>query len=168
MFDAGFIDQSIKDSLPSSYVLRPLSSDDYSKGFFENFKPLAGTGDVAEDRFRELFQWMKAKSDIFYNIVIEHEGRIVANAMLIVEQKFIWNLGKCGHIEEVSVSTAHQGKGLGKVVIQALDSVARNVGCLKNILNCSDENEAFYVKTGYEKSGAEMEHKFEAFAKWED
>jgi glucosamine-phosphate N-acetyltransferase len=46
-------------------------------------------------------------------------------------------------------------------MIQALDSVGRNVGCYKNILNCSAKNEPFYVKCGYFNSGAEMSNYFE-------
>ena len=65
-----------------------------------------------------------------------------------------------GHIEEVSVSAEHQGKGLGRGIIAALDSVARNLGCSKVILNCSEENVAFYNKCGYKTTGIEMSHKF--------
>ena len=65
-----------------------------------------------------------------------------------------------GHIEDVSILESYQGKGLGKILIAALDSVGRNIGCLKNILNCSEENEGFYEKCGYEKGGAEMKHEF--------
>lgn len=45
-------------------------------------------------------------------------------------------------------------------MLEALDSVARNVGCTKSILNCSPEKEAFYLKCGYHRSGTEMHHDF--------
>lgn len=166
LFSPTLIDQSLKDALPEAYILRPLSRDDFAKGFFENLQTLARTGDVAEERFFEQFDWMKAKGDTYYNVVIEHECKIVANGMLIVERKFIWDLGKVGHIEEVSVSESQQGKGLGKAIIQALNSVARNVGCLKTILDCSTENEGFYGRCGYHRGGVEMEHEFDDFKKW--
>ena len=60
------------------------------------------------------------------------------------------------------MAKAHQGKGLGKRIIEALDSVARNAGCTKSILNCSPEKEAFYAKCGYTRSGTEMYHEFVA------
>ena len=66
----------------------------------------------------------------------------------------------CGHLEEISVLKEYQGRGLGKRIIEALTAVAKNVGCCKVILNCSPENEPFYVKCGYESSGAEMSIKF--------
>ncbi|KKY21707.1 putative glucosamine 6-phosphate n-acetyltransferase [Phaeomoniella chlamydospora] len=68
----------------------------------------------------------------------------------------IYNRGIVGHIEEVVVLKGEQGKGLGLKVIQALDSVAKSVGCSKLILNCSPENIPFYEKCGYEKAGQEM------------
>lgn len=67
----------------------------------------------------------------------------------------------CGHLEEISVLKTHQGKGLGKRIIEALTAVAKNVGCRKVILNCSEENEAFYKKCGYEQSSIEMKIEFE-------
>lgn len=54
-----------------------------------------------------------------------------------------------GHIEEISVLRNYQGKGLGKIVIGALDSVAKNLGCAKTMLDCSAEKKAFYAKCGY-------------------
>ena len=166
LFSPELIDSEVKADLPANYKVRPLSRDDYSKGFFENLQTLAPTGEVTEDRFLKQFDWMKSKEEFFYNVVIEYDNRIVGNGMLIVERKFIWDLGKVGHIEEISVSEGHQGKGLGKAVIQALDSVARNVGCLKTILNCSEENEGFYARCGYFRGSIEMQHEFEGFKKW--
>lgn len=168
LFSPDLIDAEVKSQLPDEYNVRPLSRDDYPKGFFENLQTLAQTGEVTEDRFHKQFDWMKAKEEIFYNVVIEHNNKIVANGMLIVERKFIWDLGKVGHIEEVSVSKDHQGKGLGKSIIQAINSVARNVDCIKTILDCSPENEAFYGKSGYFRGGVEMEHEFEGFKKWKN
>ena len=68
-----------------------------------------------------------------------------------------------GHIEDVSISQEHQGKGLGKVLLNALDSVASNLGCYKCILDCAERNEGFYKKCDYEKAGTEMSHYFEEY-----
>jgi glucosamine-phosphate N-acetyltransferase len=66
-----------------------------------------------------------------------------------------------GHIEDISISKDHQGKGLGKLLINALSAVAKGVGCYKCILDCSPENVGFYEKCGYENSGTEMSRYFE-------
>jgi len=59
------------------------------------------------------------------------------------------------------VQTNHQKKGLGLKMIQAIDSIAKNLGCYKTILDCNAQNEPFYVKCGYHNSGAEMSHYYE-------
>jgi glucosamine-phosphate N-acetyltransferase len=68
----------------------------------------------------------------------------------------IHNLASVAHIEEIAIRKEHQGKKLGLKMIQALVSVAKNVGCYKSILACSEENEPFYVKCGFEKRGRLM------------
>lgn len=50
-------------------------------------------------------------------------------------------------------------------MLAAIDGVGKAVGCYKNILNCGDKNEPFYVKCGYYNSGIEMSRYFEAPAK---
>lgn len=61
----------------------------------------------------------------------EREGRIVGTGALVVERKFIHDLGKVGHIEDIAVARDQQGKKLGLRIIQALDFVAEKVGCYK-------------------------------------
>lgn len=77
-------------------------------------------------------------------------------------RRSIHQRGKAGHIEEISIAKEHQGKGLGLKMIQALDSLAINLGCYKNILNCGPRNEAFYAKCGYRNSGIEMSNYFDS------
>lgn len=43
----------------------------------------------------------------------------------------IHNLGLVGHIEDISVAKDQQGKRLGLRIIQALDYIAKEVGCYK-------------------------------------
>ena len=73
----------------------------------------------------------------------------------------IHDRGLCGHIKEVSVAKDHQGKRIGLKIIKALDSVAVSLSCYKTILDCSPENEPFYVKCRYYNSGVEMSHYYE-------
>lgn len=94
LFSSSLIDESVKKAIPESYTLRPLSRDDYSKGFLESLQTLTGTGEITEEGFVGRFDHMKAKDDVYYNVVIEYEDKIVANGMLVVESKFIWNLGE--------------------------------------------------------------------------
>lgn len=43
----------------------------------------------------------------------------------------IHQLGKVGHIEDIVVRKDQQGKHLGLRIIEALDHIARRVGCYK-------------------------------------
>lgn len=72
----------------------------------------------------------------------------------------IWNRGSVGHVEEICIAKNHQSKGLGLKMMNALDSVAKNLGCNKSLLNCDPKKEGFYVRCGYASSGMEMQHGF--------
>ncbi|KAI0827488.1 acyl-CoA N-acyltransferase [Hypoxylon sp. FL0890] len=161
LFSASLISQDVSRSFPDGFTIRPLERGDYSKGFFDCLSILTWIGDVSEADFIERYDEMVEAKGTYYFAVIEHEHRIVGTGALIVEKKFIHQRGKCGHIEEISIAKDHQKKGLGLKMIQALDSIAVNLGCYKNILNCGAHNEPFYVKCGYGNSAIEMSHYFE-------
>ncbi|KAJ8120062.1 hypothetical protein O1611_g10461 [Lasiodiplodia mahajangana] len=86
----------------------------------------------------------------------------VGTGNLLVERKFIHNLGLVGHIEDIAVAKDQQGKKLGLRLIQALDFIAEKVGCYKTILDCSETNEGFYLKCGFRRAGLEMAHYYES------
>ena len=120
------------------------------------------TSEVFQKSFREMRDTNeRAPQPIYYVIVVEDNSlpeseRIVATATLLIERKFLRAGSIAGHIEDVSVKASQQGKGLGKVLIETLTALARNVGCYKVILDCEDRNVAFYEKCGYDRAGVEM------------
>jgi GNAT superfamily N-acetyltransferase len=102
---------------------------------------------------------MSSRNDSYFLIaILDASQRIVGTGALIVERKFIHQLGLVGHIEDIAVAKDQQGKKLGLRIIQALDFVAEKVGCYKTILDCSEANEGFYVKCGFKRAGLEMAH----------
>lgn len=125
---------------------------------------------------------MSTRNDEYYLLCItDASDKIVGTGALIVERKFIHQLGLVGHIEDIAVAKDQQGKKLGLRIIQALDFVAEKVGCYKvcfyysdsggggdvgmranlceqTILDCSEANEGFYVKCGFKRAGLEMAH----------
>jgi GNAT superfamily N-acetyltransferase len=102
---------------------------------------------------------MAKRNDEYYLLCItDGSDKIVGTGALIVERKFIHQLGLVGHIEDIAVSKDQQGKKLGLHIIHALDFVAEKVGCYKTILDCSEANEGFYVKCGFKRAGLEMAH----------
>jgi glucosamine-phosphate N-acetyltransferase len=73
----------------------------------------------------------------------------------------IHDLGSVAHIEEIAIRKEEQGKGLGLRMIQALSSIAKDVGCYKSILGCSAQNEPFYEKCGFKRGGLDMNQYYE-------
>lgn len=80
----------------------------------------------------ERYAWMSARNDEYYLLCItDSSNAIVGTGALLVERKFIHQLGLVGHIEDIAVAKDQQGKKLGLRIIQALDFVAEKVGCYK-------------------------------------
>jgi glucosamine-phosphate N-acetyltransferase len=92
---------------------------------------LTTVGDISEAAWNERYDWMNKRNDSYYLLVITEGEKIVGTGALVVERKFIHNLGLVGHIEDIAVAKDQQGKKLGLKIIQALDYVAENVGCYK-------------------------------------
>lgn len=110
-------------------------------------------------QWNKRYDWMSARNDEYFLLCItDSSNAIVGTGALIVERKFIHQLGLVGHIEDIAVAKDQQGKKLGLRIIQALDFVAEKVGCYKTILDCSEANEGFYVKCGFKRAGLEMAH----------
>jgi len=161
LFSTDLISPDVAASLPEGYCIRSLRKSDYTAGFLDVLRVLTAVGDISPQRFEERYNWMVGQ-DGYYILVVEDtsgdNNKIVGTGALIVERKFIHNLGLVGHIEDIAVAKDQQGKKLGLRIIQALDFIAEKVGCYKSILDCSDANEGFYVKCGFRRAGLEMAH----------
>ncbi|KFG79569.1 putative glucosamine 6-phosphate N-acetyltransferase [Metarhizium anisopliae] len=163
LFPASLISPEVASSLPEGFTIRPLEKGDYAKGFLACLHDLTWTGDQTEHEFNERYDEMDTHGKgPYYYVVIEHAGRIVGTGAVVVEKKFIWNRASVGHVEEICIAKAYQAKGLGLKMINALDSVARNVGCTKSLLNCDAAKSGFYRKCGYASAGMEMQHPFKS------
>ncbi|GAB7344947.1 hypothetical protein MBLNU457_3380t1 [Dothideomycetes sp. NU457] len=159
LFSSSLISPSVTSALPETYSIRPLRSSDYNNGFLDVLRVLTTVGDISEDAFEQRFQEMSREGSGYHVLVIlDGSGKVVGTGCLVVERKFIHNLGLVGHIEDIAVAKDQQGKKLGLRIIQALDYVAEKVGCYKSILDCSEANEGFYVKCGFKRAGLEMAH----------
>lgn len=157
LFASDLISPAIAASLPQTYSIRALRKSDYARGFLDCLRVLTTVGDISEEDWNERYDWMCSQGrGSYYLLVIEDQGRIVGTGALIVERKFIHQLGLVGHVEDIAVAKDQQGKKLGLKLIQALDYIAEKVGCYKCILDCSEANEGFYVKCGYKRGGLEM------------
>ncbi len=84
------------------------------------------------------------------------ENRTVGTTSLLVEQKFIHQGGKVGHIEDVATREGYEGQGIGKRLVEHAVREAWNQGCYKVILDCSEENRPFYEHCGFRTHEIEM------------
>ncbi|KAH8730647.1 glucosamine 6-phosphate N-acetyltransferase [Phaeosphaeriaceae sp. PMI808] len=159
LFASDLISPAVVKELPEGYSCRPIRKNDYHNGFLDVLRVLTTVGDVTDEQWNERYDWMYKRNDEYYLLCItDSSDKIVGTGALLVERKFIHQLGLVGHIEDIAVAKDQQGKKLGLRIIQALDFVAEKVGCYKSILDCSEANEGFYVKCGFKRAGLEMAH----------
>ncbi|KAJ6015248.1 Glucosamine 6-phosphate N-acetyltransferase [Penicillium herquei] len=159
LFPASLISPDVITLLPTDYTIRPLRRSDYQRGYLDVLRVLTTVGEISEEQWNKRYEWISSRNDEYYMLVVcDGADRIVGTGSLIVERKFIHELGMVGHIEDIAVESGQQGKKLGLRIIQALDFVAAQVGCYKSILDCSEANEGFYVKCGFKRAGLEMAH----------
>ncbi|KAL1956386.1 hypothetical protein VTO42DRAFT_7369 [Malbranchea cinnamomea] len=159
LFSPEYISPEVQALLPEGYTLRPLHRSDFFNGYLDVLRVLTSVGDFGFDKWNERYEWMRQRNGEYFLLVIcDGEGKVVGTGSLIVERKFIHSLGMVGHIEDIAIAKNQQGKKLGLRMIQALDYVAKKVGCYKSILDCSEANEGFYVKCGFKRAGLEMAH----------
>ena len=78
-----------------------------------------------EKRYDELFPSLK---ETYKMVVIEdvQQGKIIGAGSLIIERKFILDLGICGHIEDVVVESPYRGRNLGRRLIELLKAMAQS------------------------------------------
>ena len=74
----------------------------------------------------------------------------------MIEQKFIHNGGKVGHIEDVVTRKGYEGKGIGKEILNELIKIAKDNECYKIILDCDEKLIKFYEKIGFKKNSIMM------------
>ena len=89
-------------------------------------------------------------------IVIEDNNKIIATGTLLIEHKFIHNMGSVGHIEDVVIHNNYRKHGLGKKIVDELVNICIKSNCYKIILDCSETNSKFYEKSGFTKKEIQM------------
>ncbi|KAM0037258.1 putative glucosamine-phosphate N-acetyltransferase transcription regulator GNAT family [Helianthus debilis subsp. tardiflorus] len=111
-----------------------------------------------DEEFQNRFVELKSYGDDHVIHVIEDLIllKIVATGSVFIEKKFIRSCGKLGHIENVVVDSGARGMQLGINVVGFLVDHARLTGCYKVILDCGEDNRAFYEKCGFKQKEIQM------------
>jgi glucosamine-phosphate N-acetyltransferase len=142
-----------------SFILREIKEEDFSNGFFETLSNLSEVGIISNkiDQAKEILK--RISKDKNYKIIIAEDKenhQVIGTATLLIEQKFIHNGGKAGHIEDVVTRKEYEGRGIGKEIMKELITIAKENGCYKIILDCDEKVIKFYEKIGFRKHSLMM------------
>lgn len=144
------------------YSIRRVEKRDY-QGVCDALSALTTVGHVSQAQFdATVDHWnsVKVSPELlqYHSYVILKGDDVAATGMLFIERKLIHGCGLVGHVEDIAVSPQHQGKQLGRALIDHLTALGLS-HCYKVILDCDETNVKFYEKCGYSRAGVEMQHR---------
>lgn len=139
----------------SEPIIRELRKEDIWNGFLITLDSLRQASDIDKNKADEIFEKINSNPDHIV-AVAELDGKIVGSTTLLIEPKFIHKGGLVGHIEDVVVDKKFQGQKIGEKIMKYLLEFAKNRGCYKTILDCTDEVKPFYEKLGFKHIANEL------------
>ena len=129
----------------SDVEIRNIVELDIENGFLESLDSLREASDLDRKIGKDILKKIIANPDHIIHVA-EINGKIVGSTTLLIEQKFIHNGGRVGHIEDVVVSKEYEGRGIGIKLVRSLLEKAKGMNCYKTILDCQDELIPFYER----------------------
>ena len=136
---------------------RLLQSNDFDHGYLQLLSQLTTVGTITQQQFQQqLSNIQQNPNHLIYVIQDNETNQIIASGTLLIELKFIHEISKVGHIEDIIVDKNYRGYGLGKIIINHLVQKAKEHNCYKVILDCTQDNVAFYEKCGFTSKEIEM------------
>ena len=139
----------------SEPIIRELRKEDLWNGFLTTLDTLRQTSDIDRNKADEIFEKINSNPDHIV-AVAELDGKIVGSTTLLIEPKFIHKGGLVGHIEDVVVDKKFQRQKIGEKIMKFLLEFAKNRGCYKTILDCTDDVKPFYEKLGFKHIANEL------------
>jgi glucosamine-phosphate N-acetyltransferase len=139
----------------SKPIIRELKEEDLWNGFLKSLDSLKQTSNIEKSKAKEIFQKINSNPDHII-AVAELDGKIVGATTLLIESKFIHDGGLVGHIEDVVVNKEYQGQKIGEKIMNYLIEIAKNRGCYKTILDCTEDVKPFYEKLGFKQVANEL------------
>ena len=139
-----------------SYIkIRKLQKKDLYNGFLLSLDSLRKSSHLKPKKANTIFDKISKNPDYIIYVAID-SGKVIGATTLLIEQKFIHDGGKVGHIEDVVVKKGYQGKGVGTKIVNALLKHAEKKGCYKTILDCTDDLIPFYENLGFKRHSNSM------------
>lgn len=145
----------------TNFIIREIEQADLEKGFFQTLSNLAMLGRIHDDLEQAKKILQEIKSYPLYKIFVavkNDDTEIIGSITLLIEQKFIHDGGKSGHIEDVVTRKEYEGIGVGSALVSAALAFAREKNCYKVILDCSEKNAPFYEKIGFRRNEISMRY----------
>ena len=133
------------------YTIRSLNNSDYVN-YLHLINQFRTTTFTKEEYSRTLNQ-IHANSTIW---VLEYKNELIGTITILYEYKFIRNIVKLAHLEDVCIDKQYRKKGLGTLLLKFAISEAKKKECYKIILDCDDSLEPFYNKSEMIKNGIQM------------
>lgn len=141
----------------TGYVYRKMSNSDFFKGYLELMSGFRNidVSKIDEETFNETYKNACDGKNIIF--VCEHNSKIIGSVTLLIEQKFIHNLSKYAHVEDLYVHPEYRNEKIGKTLIEKALEHCKKISVYKVTLNCIDsETKDFYIKQGFEQRQINM------------
>lgn len=135
--------------------IRRLQRKDLYNGFLLSLDSLRKSSHIKPKKANVIFDKISKNPHQIIYVAVEN-SKVIGSASILIEQKFIHNGGKVGHIEDVVVGKEFQGKGIGQKIVNALLEYAEKQGCYKTILDCTDDLIPFYENIGFKRHSNSM------------
>lgn len=85
-------------------------------------------------------------------IVLEDEKEnIIGSGTIIIEKKLTYGGCNMGHIENILIDEKYRGQRYGEKLVNVLLEICAKKKCYRVDLNCNEELEQFYNKSGFTK-----------------
>ncbi len=139
-----------------NFLFRYLEKDDYNKDYFTLLNFLTNSPCPRKEEWEERYESIKYNSIYIFVIEDIRNSKIVGNVSCLIENKFIRNLGRVSHIEDVIVLPECRNKKLGSKLIKLAIEFSQKIGCYKVILDSRNDAIGFYEKFGFEKKSEGM------------
>lgn len=142
------------------FIVREMREEDLEKGFFSALSNLTEVGEIANklQKARKLFREITSNPSHRIFVAVTADGDVIGSTTLLIEQKFIHNGGRVGHIEDVVVRHQYWRHTIGSTLVQHALTFAKKKNCYKVTLYCSDKNIQFYTKLGFKKHSVNMRY----------
>jgi len=143
----------------SDIQIRKIIESDLDNGYLESLDALRKASNLDKNKTKSILKKIAQNPDHVIFVALQ-KNKVVGATTLLIEQKFIHDGGKVGHIEDVVVSKELQGNGIGQKIIRFVLDYAKSQGCYKTILDCDDKVKPFYEKIGFEahSNGMRYDH----------